>query len=284
MNNGFVFVIAAAVLWGTTGTSQHFAPDAVPPSLIGALRILVGGGGLFFYAFFKNQYKSIQIVCNRYYFIGFIGVALYQLSFFYGVKLAGVAVGTMVGIGSSPIFAGLALRLLYGEEVTKRWILSTSIGLLGLFFITFFKSSYVGGGIIGVLLCLGAGLSYVIYSFASKALMKDYPPDAVMGIIFVSGAVLLFPFLFSEDIFHLFNIKGFLLIGHLGILATAVAYLLFGRGLKFVKISDASTLSLAEPLTATLLGIFLIGESISLLTFIGMFLIFLSLIIISISK
>lgn len=284
MNKGFIFVIAAAVLWGTTGTSQNFAPDAVSPSLIGALRILVGGIVLFFYAFFKNQYKSIQIVCNKYYFIGFIGVALYQLSFFYGVKLEGVAVGTMIGIGSSPIFAGLALRLFYGEGVAKKWILSTFIGLLGLFFITFFKSSHEGGGIIGILLCLGAGLSYVIYSFASKVLMKDYPPDAVMGIIFVSGAVLLSPFLFSVDIFQLFNIKGFLLISYLGIFTTALAYFFFGRGLKSVKINDVSTLSLAEPLTATFLGMFLIGESLSILTFIGMFLIFSSLIIISISK
>ena len=284
MNKGFIMVIAAAVLWGTTGTSQYFAPGGISPALIGGLRILVGGAVLFTYALIRKQYKSIQLILNKYYFTGFIGVALYQLSFFYGVKMGGVAVGTMVGIGSSPIFAGIILWLFYGDRVGKNWIIATLLGLLGLFFITFLKGGYVKNSLVGILLCLLAGLSYVIYSIASKELMKSHSPDAVMGVIFLSGALLLSPFLFSADIFQIFSMKGLLVVGHLGVFATAVAYLLFGRGLKIIKISDASTLSLAEPLTATFLGIFLIGEILSITTIVGIFLIFLSLIIISTSE
>lgn len=283
MNKGFILVIFAAILWGTTGTAQSFAPQGVSPSVIGTLRILVGGVVLFIYSLVNKGYKNVRFFNDKYYYLGMSGVALYQLCFFYGVKSAGVAVGTMIGIGSSPIFAGLVLKLFYREKVSGRWVISTIFGLLGLFLITFLKGNDNQTTLFGVFLCLGAGLSYVIYSFASKELMKNYSPDEVMGLIFISGALLLSPFLIS-DFSGMLNLSGFIVISHLGVMTTAVAYLLFGRGLNIIKINEASTLSLAEPLTATLLGIFLVGESLSFFTVMGMSFIFLSLIIISVSK
>ena len=47
---------------------------------------------------------------------------------------------------------------------------------------------------------------------------------------------------------------------HLGIFATALAYILFGKGLRQTPVATAVTLSLAEPLTAAALGILVLGE------------------------
>ena len=44
---GIAFVLAAAMLWGTMGTAQALAPAGYDPRVIGALRLLVGGGALF---------------------------------------------------------------------------------------------------------------------------------------------------------------------------------------------------------------------------------------------
>lgn len=56
---------------------------------------------------------------------------------------------------------------------------------------------------------------------------------------------------------------------HLGIVATGIAYLLFTRGLIHVPPSTAVTLSLAEPLTATLLGVFVLKETLFPSSWIG---------------
>jgi len=61
---------------------------------------------------------------------------------------------------------------------------------------------------------------------------------------------------------------------HLGLVATALAYWLFTRGLQRIQVSTAVTLSLAEPLTAGLLGLLLLGEQLNPLSFVGISLIF----------
>ena len=54
--------------------------------------------------------------------------------------------------------------------------------------------------------------------------------------------------------------RGMLIILHLGLVTTAVAYLLFARGLRQISTAAAVTLTLAEPLVAGMLGVLLLGE------------------------
>ncbi|MBC7197077.1 MAG: EamA family transporter [Deferribacterales bacterium] len=276
MKIGYFLVISAAILWGTTGTSQGLAPDGASSAVLGALRILIGGLILFLYALLKgekfNKGKwNIKVV-----FLGITMVACYQLSFFYGVKMAGVAVGTMIGIGSSPIFAGVLAKLFYHENITKGWVISTTLGIIGVVFISL-ETFNAQINMLGIFLCLLAGLSYTLYTLASKELLKDNSANAVMGVFFLGGAILLLPFLIFGNIKPFFTINGILVILHLGVFATAVSYFLFARGLKLIKISEASTLSLAEPLTATFLGVTILGENPNIYSTLGMFLIFFGL-------
>jgi drug/metabolite transporter, DME family len=65
------------------------------------------------------------------------------------------------------------------------------------------------------------------------------------------------------------------------LLATALAYILFGIGLRLTPLADAVTLSLAEPMTAALLGLTLLGEKLTLPAGMGIALIFSGLVILS---
>ena len=71
------------------------------------------------------------------------------------------------------------------------------------------------------------------------------------------------------------------LIDALGLFATALAYLLFGKGLRQIPLATAVTLSLAEPLTAGTLGVLLLGEKLSLQAGLGILMIFSGLIVLS---
>jgi drug/metabolite transporter, DME family len=59
------------------------------------------------------------------------------------------------------------------------------------------------------------------------------------------------------------TLRGGLVALHLGLVATAAAYLLFAAGLHRVAVARAATLSLAEPLTAATLGVALLGERLT---------------------
>jgi DME family drug/metabolite transporter len=122
-----------------------------------------------------------------------------------------------------------------------------------------------GGGAdvdpIGVLLALGAGVSYALYTVTSKSLLEDgHAPAGVMAVAFGGGAILLLPVLALGDTAWLAEPGGAALAVYLGLVPTALAYVLFARGLERLPAANVATLTLAEPLTAATLGVAILGE------------------------
>lgn len=126
---------------------------------------------------------------------------------------------------------------------------------------------------VGILLALGAGLSFAVYTLVSKQLISNRSSLSVTAVVFSFSALCLSPFLFLSDMTWIFKASGVAVSLHLGLAATAAAYLLFAKGLMNVSSSTAVTLSLAEPITAALLGVFLVGETLSTYSWAGLVLI-----------
>lgn len=260
--NGRWFVLAAAVLWGTTGTAQAFAPQDAEPVAVGAVRLAVGGAALLALAGARGVLRNgTRWPLNSTVFSAG-SMAAYQLFFFAAVATTGVAVGTAVTIGSSPVLAGVLGLFLRGERPERRWLLATGFAIAGCGQLVFSGSS-VSVEPAGVLLALGAGTAYAVYAVSSKGLLEGRPPDAVMAMVFCLGALFLSPFLFMLDLNWLTQARGLFVALHLGLVATAAAYALFARGLTAVPVATAVTLSLAEPLTAGTLGVLVLGERLT---------------------
>ncbi|MGP4071535.1 DMT family transporter [Piscibacillus sp. B03] len=279
MKISIFLVLLAAILWGTTGTAQALAPNEANPLTIGALRLLIGGGALFVYIMFQRNidFKSIP---KWPLFISALAMALYQPFFFTGVDLTGVAIGTVVAICSAPIFAGLIELLFYKKLPDWIWGFSTLLAILGCILL-FQSGEQVIFNPIGMICALTAGLSFAIYTFVSKSLIEKHPPDVVVALVFTTAAIMLLPLLLTSDLGWTLQWSGVLSILHLGILATALSYVLFARGLKAVTASTAVTLALAEPLTAALLGISLLNETVSVVAAVGLALLVIGLIVLS---
>jgi DME family drug/metabolite transporter len=210
-------------------------------------------------------------------------MAAYQPFFFAGVARAGVAVGTIVAIGSAPILAGGLGYIFRKERPGPRWIGSTLLAIVGCVLI-FLPESNVQVDDTGLLLALGAGLSYAAYAVASKGLLEDKPPDAVVAVVFCLSALLLAPLLFTTDLKWLLQPRGLGVALHLGLVATAAAYVLFARGLTKIPVASAVTFSLAEPLTAGMLGLLVLGEQLSPAISFGIFLVFSGLVLLSVKS
>ena len=280
---GSWFVIAAAMLWGTTGTAQALAPDGAQPVIIGTVRLVVGGIALMAFALMRGVLRDGKRWSIWPTLLAALSMAAYQLFFFAGVAKTGVVVGTMVGIGSAPIMTGLLGYLVLGERPGRKWGMATALAVVGCGLLVASGGS-IHIDILGILLALGAGLSYAIFTLVSKELLEDHPPEAVMAVAFFLGAVLLFPLFFRADLVWLFQPRGLVIGLWLGFVTVAVAYTLFARGLKLVPVATAGTLTLAEPLTAATLGVFLLGERITPLAFLGIALIFTGLVILTLKR
>lgn len=274
LSGGYFYILVAATLWGTTGTSQALAPAGVNPLAIGTMRILIGGIALLGLAVIRGGFRQRQAWHIPTTVAAALTTALYQITFFGATYRTGVAVGTVIGIGSAPLFAGLLGMWFDGERLSKRWILATLIALTGVILLTVSGNTSMNVDLLGVLLALGAGLSYAIFTLVNKRLVAAHPSDEVMAVTFCLGALLLLPLLFFVNVAWIATSSGLLVVLHLGLIATGLSYAFFGRGLRTVPVSIVGTLTLAEPLTAALLGLFLLHEPITIAALGGMGLIF----------
>ena len=252
-------VLAAAVCFGTTGTVQAIGPSASPVA-VGAARIVLGGALLVAVA----RALGVRMPRPSATVLGIaVAIVVYQLSFFAAVKLTGVAVGTVVAIGTGPAAAGLLGRFVNRERLTARWGLATACAALGVLLL-----AGDGGGTVdptGIALAVAAGVGYAASTVLSKRLLvSGAPPEGVMAAGFGGAAVLLVPVLLVAGPGFLGDPAGLGMALYLGAVPTALAYVLFARGLRSLSSGETATLVLAEPLTAALLGVVALGEQPSL--------------------
>ena len=253
-------VLIAAVLFGTTGTAQAVGP-ALEPLAVGAARIAVGAALL----------AGIALACGavrvgagpRAVVLAGASDAVYQASFFAALDHTGVAVGTVVAIGSAPAFAGLFARAFAGEPLHARWAAATGLACAGVCLLVLGGGGAAGGKVstAGIGLGLVAGAGYAGYAVATKRMLAaGGAPEAIMAAVFGVGALLLLPVFALVPAGGLLAPGGVALALYLGAIPTALAYILFARGLEQIGAGETATLTLAEPLTAAILGVIALGE------------------------
>jgi drug/metabolite transporter, DME family len=282
--SGAAAVLLGAAAWGSTGTAAHFAPAGATSGSIGAARIAVGGLLLLGFAVStaarRRAVGDLLARGGRSYaalVLAAAAVGGYQLCFFTAVRMAGVAIGTVVAIGSAPVFTGALSRLAGGPRLDVRWMAATAAAIAGCaVLVTGGQAAGASAG--GVGLALGAGFCYAIYAVtASRLITAGHPETAVMGLLFGGAAVLLAPVLAAGSAGWLLTARGLAVTAYLGIVTTAVAYLLYGRGLRTVSAPVAVTLGLAEPVVAAILGLVVLGERLTATDVVGLALVGLAL-------
>ena len=290
--------IAAASLWGTTGTAQALGPQQSEPTSVGALRILVGALALVVLAVGTGRSAGARsrrssqarrgggVSTPVLLAVGGLAVAAYQVCFFVGVARTGVAVGTVVALGIAPLATGV-LGMLLGERLTTRWMAATAAALVGVALLVVGSSAASSDGVdlLGVAAAAGAGVSYAAYTVAARSLLlggrRGVP---AMAAFFGIGALLLLPLLLVADLGWVATPEGLAMVLWLGLVATGLSYVLFQRGVAGLPASSVATMSLAEPVTATVLGVVVLGERLSALSVVGLVVVVLGLLLITVGR
>lgn len=256
---GIALVLLAAMLWGTTGTAQSLAPAGLSPFWLGALRLCLAG--LFFVLLLPLHGRAARpqpAAWGRLLLCG-LCMAVYNLSFFTGVQRSGVALGTALAIGSSPIWAGLLQIVWLRRWPGPLWWLGTAIGVAGGLLMALERSA-VTTSWSGHLLCLLAGLSYAVYALANQQLVRSASVASVNAWVFGLAALLSLPFAAWLAGPLQISPGGWAVVVYLGWIATGLAYLLFSTGLRSISVATGVALSKAEPITAFVLAMLVVGE------------------------
>ncbi|MEV4293853.1 EamA family transporter [Microbispora rosea] len=279
--SGPLAVVAAAVLWGTAGTVGTLA--AAGSVSLAAARLVLGGALLGALALVRQRRASGgNVPMRRSLIFGAAAVAAYQLCFFAAVGRTGVAIGTVVAIGSGPVFTGLLSWIVGRERPSGRWALATAAAVAGCAVLVTGGRGTGGVDAGGVALALLGGLLYAFYAVvAARAIGGGMESGTVMGVMFGGAAVLMLPVLALTGPGWLARPGGLLTALYLGCATTGLAYLLYGRGLRTTPVATAATLALAEPAVAALLGVVALREHLSLVSWAGLVLLALGLVVVA---
>ncbi|WP_413693418.1 DMT family transporter [Psychromonas sp. KJ10-2] len=284
---GVFAILFASLLWGTTGTAASYA-STISPLAIGSFTMGIGGLLLAINGAKHIRLDMKKLSESRYtLLIGAIALAIYPLAFYSSMRLSGVAIGTVVSIASAPFFVAIIERLFSKENnIDGYWLISLLIGTIGIALLATSETGVSSNEIeasskyLGVVLGLVAGFTYALYSWAAKALInRGVSSKSAVGSIFGLGGLLLVPvFLLNTDTHSISSVNTIVLF-YIAIIPMFIGYLCFGFGLKTIHASKATLLTLFEPAVAALFAVFIVGESISLLGWFGLFLIMVCLLL-----
>jgi DME family drug/metabolite transporter len=176
-------------------------------------------------------------------------MALFQICFFSSLRLTGVAIGTMVAVGSAPI-GGRRLRknLLRRASYVALGNRDVARGRRVLSAVAFRRRDH--GEFLGRSPRRFASVCYALCGIGIKGIGRVRPSEDAAIAALGLGALVLSPIFFSSDMSWIVSARGWASRFIWARSPRALPYSLFSWGLKFTPMSKAYTLTLTEPLTA----------------------------------
>lgn len=283
-----ISILAAGTLWGTMGIFvRHFNAWGIGSMEIGTLRILMGLliTGIYLVASGRRELLRVRFR-DLWCFAGTgIGSLFFMnLTYFTAMQYTSLAVAGVL-LYTAPIFVMLLSAALFRERITGRKLLALGLAFCGCVLVSGLGSdSRVS--LTGLLLGLGAGVSYAMYSiFGRFAIRRGYGSWTMTFYSFFFCGLLSLFFCNWQAVRPVAAQPVQLLwVLALGFVTAFAPYVLYSRGLEHVENSRASILASMEPVVATVLSIVVYAEPMSLPAGCGVALVLGAIILLSVQK
>ena len=273
---GVWLVALAAFSWGTVGIAVQFLYQITDTNAlsVGFYRLALAVPALGLALFSTLGRRAFTIRRADLGAIALMGamLALYQLCYFVAIARIGVTVATLVTLCAAPVLVALSSTVLLPERVSKRVWISLALAVIGTLLLTDTQPAVLvvrGQRVFGLTLALGSALGYALVILTGRHLAAHYHPLQPTALAFTIGAVILLPFSLSAGLSVQFSPTAWALLVYLGLVPTALGYVLFVIGMRTTQATAASIITLLEPLTATLLAWLLLGEKLGIWGVVG---------------
>ncbi|MFT3876148.1 MAG: DMT family transporter [Propioniciclava sp.] len=268
--SGLGWLVLAAVCWGTSGTLGVGLREASGLGLLaaGGYRLLVGGLLMAGFALARNRLRlpRTAVGWRRIAALG-LATSVFQAAFFSSIGFVGVAVATLVTIGSSPAMV-LAVEASTGRQrLTGRLGLALAAAMAGLALLAGSPPAglAVQDAVIGTALALTAGAAFATISLLGANPVEDFDHTTGTGLAFLGGGVLVLTgAAVTDHIAFTPSLASVALLIAMGLIPSAVAYLAYFHGLRTQTGTVGAVVSLLEPTTATILAAVVLGERLML--------------------
>ncbi|MEE7581676.1 MAG: DMT family transporter [Oscillospiraceae bacterium] len=283
-----LYIIVAGTLWGIISIFVNQLRIIGFNSMqVVSIRVLFSALVLVFYLLLKDRQQLKIKLKDIPLFIGTgVGsIIFFNYCYFEAIDIIGGASIPALLLYTAPIFVMILSVILFKEKITKKKLISLVMTFLGLALVTGAFSSSDKISIFALLLGLGSGLGYALYSIFGKFLVDKYSAITITTYTFVVATIFSVPFSGIVQNFDLLiSLKGILSALALAVVSTVLPFLLYTKGLYGMEAGKASILATVEPFVATIVGVLFFKETMTSFKIIGMLLVLLAIIILNVNK
>ncbi|PFK43252.1 EamA family transporter [Bacillus cereus] len=287
---GAICLSLAASIWGGMYVISKYVLDFIPPLTLVWIRFIIA----FFVLYMilkiteRNNKKKIRIHKRDWLlfaWIGFIGYFISITCQFIGTKLSDAHTGSLV-TSATPAFMVVFATLILKEKLTTRRMLSTILATTGVIIVIGWDIE-VGSYFIGTIILVGAAITWALLSIYVKIASTRFSSLVITTYAIFFSLFFITPCMIWElqsSPFGNLNTTIILGIFYLGIISTAGAFFLWNKGLELMDASIGSLFFFVQPIVGSLLGWFLLDETLNRNFFIGGALIIFSVVITTLEK
>ena len=277
-NIGPALILLAGCFWGSMGIFVRRLTDYGFSSIqIVAIRVTLAA--LIFCMLllikdpsgFRISVKDIPLFLG----LGFGSILFFTVCYFTAITMMPLSTAAIL-LYTSPIWIMLMSVLFFREKLTGRKLLALVLAFAGCVLVSGISGE--GMTLTGLLVGLGSGIGYGLYSILGTVALRRYSPYTVTTYTFAFAALGSWLICRPADMLAKFasapDLPGLVFFCFLTALVTAVIpFLAYTLGLQTVEASRAGILATVEPLVATLIGVAVFSEPLTLLSGLGMLLI-----------
>jgi drug/metabolite transporter (DMT)-like permease len=269
---GLLCGLGAASIWGGMYVVSKVVLEIIPPFSLVTLRLVLGVITLAIVLFLRgfphiSQKQLIQVLG-----VGFVGYGISLSLQFLGTKLSTAANGSLV-TSATPAFVLIFAWMLLHEKITARRLLALFFATLGVLAVIDPRSAQLNPDLfLGNVMLIGAALTWALYSVLVRKVTQNTDILLFSLIAFIGGLPVSVPAgAWELSTVGVGEISPGIIGGvlFLGIIATALAMVLWNTAFAYVDAGLASLTFFAQPVVGTLLGWLFLNESITPLFLLG---------------
>lgn len=266
-NLSYLMVMLGAILWGTLGIFVSGLSGLGFDSInIVTLRVISASILMFIYIMIYDRNLFKIKIKDTYLFVGtgIMSIVFFNWCYFIAMKETSYSVAAIL-LYTAPAFVMILSKIFFNEIITVKKILSLFMTFGGCILITGLLGSKQAISFYGLIVGLGSGFGYALYSIFGKVALRKYNSITISFYSFLFAAISLIPFgnynIIAENIRE---VNFWVYVISLGLFPTVLAFLLYTKGLNKIESSKASIIATVEPVVATVIAVIAFGEVLSI--------------------
>jgi len=284
----YIALALTILIWGNSFVLVKIAIDeGASPVMIAMARFIIASSIFGAYLLVRKPRLPEKADARMFLLLAFIGVGIYYVFQYYGVKFAGPAISAILVTLLCPVIVFLLSRYRLGEKMSRSQAAGLGISAVGSYFVItdgnlefMSNSTEILGGIFGVV----CAVFWAVYTVEGKKIVRKYDPIASTAYISLLGTLMLVPFAFADvqlnsDIEY--PISFFIAAAYLGVLCTVVGYVMWFKALTGLTASSTGATLYFEPVVTVIFAYIILGDVIGWMTAAGGFLVMIGVIAIS---